>query len=307
MNKEKENKQKKYPVYKNDLLFKKMRNINADMALWYTDDLKDEYEKDFDNITARLKMCKENNFIYLDLSRLDLEKIPKLSSYSKFDELTNVKYLFLNDNKLTTCGDRLEYFPNLEVLDVSHNAISEVTFLPNTLKEFICTNNKINSLPSHKNLKILDCTSNKINDLGTYPKLKDLNCSNNKIKIIKSYDSITRLICRQNPLIEIQNQNILEDLDCSETLLNGKINGLPNLKGLICNHTKINDITSLSKLETLEIVNCKMKIPYLPKLKCLMCEKIKNDNDDIKLSNKLKIKNVVNDGSVLCIIFDSFE
>ena len=235
---------------------------------------------------------------------MELTKIPNLTEYTHFGEFKKIKYLFLNDNNLTNCGYRLDYFPNLEVLDISHNNITEITYLPINLKEFVCTNNKLKCLPSHNSIKILDCMSNMIEEIGSFIKLKDLNCSDNKIKQIKYFPLIKRLICRQNPITKIESLPLLEDLDCSETQIIGELNGLPSLKGLICNFTKINIISSLLNLETLEIINCKINIPFLPKLKYLLCNKLKNDEDDsIKLSSKLKIKNLIDEGSVMCIIF----
>lgn len=314
-NKEYTKNKKKYTIYENDLKFKNLRNIDPELAIWHTDELKEKYEKNFDNIGARLKMCKENDFTYLDLSRLELEKIPNLNRYVYFDELKKVKYLFLNDNKLSECGDRLEYFPNLEVLDVSFNKITNITFLPQKLKEFVCNNNELKSIPSHKLIETLDCMCNKIENIGEYANLKDLNCTNNKLKIIKSLNSLKRLICRENPITLIMSQQSLEQLDCSETKIVGEIDGFPKLTGLICNFTSITSISALVNLESLEIINCKMNVPFLPKLTYLLCNNYTASNtvsntassnkpeEFIMLSNKYKIKNVIAEGSSMCIIF----
>lgn len=293
---------KKYTVYENDLKFKNMRNIDPNLADWYNDDLKNKFNKDFDSVSARLKMCEANNFIYLDLSRLDLEKIPKLVTYSRYKELTKIKYLFLNDNKLTSCGKRLEDFIDLEVLDISYNFISEITFLPNKLKEFVCNNNKLIKLPSHESIEILDCMTNKIQTLGHYPKLKDLVCIDNNLNIIISYNLLKRLLCKQNLITEICPQPNLEQLDCSETKLVGKLSKFPKLTGLICNFTEISNISELINLESLEIVGCKMNVPYLKKLKCLLCD---NSEENISVSDKFKLANVISEGSSICCIFES--
>jgi Leucine-rich repeat (LRR) protein len=292
----------KYVVYKNDLKFKNMRNIDPTKADWYDDSLQNEFSKDFDNISARLKECKNGGFAYLDLSRLNLEKIPKLSGYVYYDQLIKIKYLFLNDNKLTECGERIKCFEQLKVLDISHNKISQITYLPDKLEELICHNNKLNTIQSHNSIKILDCMDNKIETLGEYPSLKDLLCINNKLTKIRSYQYLTRLICKQNPIYKIEQQPNLLQLDCSETQITGQINGFPNLTGLICNFTKVDSIAYMGKLETLEVVGCTMKVCYIKTLKCLLCDEKAGEN--IELSNKYKIKNAIKEGSSLCIIFE---
>lgn len=290
----------KYTVYENDLKFKRMRNIDPDLAEWHNDSVKENFEKDFDNITARLKECKNGGFSYLDLSRLGLEKVPKFTGYAHYNELVKIKYLFLNDNKLTTCGERLECFANLEVLDISFNNITEITFLPNKLKEFICHNNKLTRLPSHESIEILDCMTNEIEVLGKYDMLRDLICMENKLTFVISYRSLKRLICKQNPITEIHFQASLEQLDCSETKLSGKLEGFPKLNGLICNFTKITDITELTNLESLEVVGCKINVPYFKKLKCLLCN---YSGESVKLSNKYKIASYISEGNSLCCVF----
>lgn len=292
---------KKYVVYENDLKFKNMQNIDPDKAEWYDDSLKELFGKDFDTVKARLKECKNGGFNYLDLSRLNLEKMPKLTGYTYYDQLIKIKYLFLNDNNLTECGPRLNDFESLEVLDISHNKIENITYLPLTLTEFICHNNELQILQSHDKIKILDCMNNKIQTIGTYPNLKDLICINNNLKILQSYPSVERIICKQNPIETIENQPKLKLLDCSETKVKDKLDGMPNLTGLICNFTGIIDITSLKLLESLEIVGCSMNIPYIRTLKCLLCE---NAKDTIQISKKYKIKNIIAEGTSLCCIFD---
>jgi Leucine-rich repeat (LRR) protein len=300
---------KKYVVYENDLKYKNMRNINPEQAEWYDESVKKKYEQDFDSVSARLKNCKKCGYEYLDLSRLDLYVFPILENYINhdninYDKLTKIKYLFLNDNKLSSCGDEFKQFKNLEVLDISYNNISNVSsisYLSDTLKEFICTNNIIQELPSLKSLIILDCMTNKIKSLGKYPNLKDLICSENELKVINSYKSLKKLICRKNPLTTVYEQLSLEYLDCSETLMSGELLCMDNINGLICNHTKINNISNLKNLESLEIVGCDMNIPFLKKLKYLLCD----DNESIKLSNLYKLNNVISEGgSSLCLVFN---
>lgn len=292
----------KYVVYENDLKFKSMRNIDPNKAEWYDESVKNMFDKDFDTISARLKKSKDGDFIYLDLSRLNLEKIPKFTGYAHYDKLVKIKYLFINDNNLSECGDRLSCFENLEVLDISFNKISEISFLPKTLQELICHNNKLTQLQSHNTIKILDCMNNPIEKIGNYPKLVDLICIENKLTNLPTYPNVERIICKQNPLNDIEYQPNLKQLDCSETNLSGRLENYPNLIGLICNHTKISYVGNLDKLESLEIVGCRMKVSYIQTLKCLLCENLESD---IQLSTKFKIKSVISEGNSICCLFNN--
>jgi hypothetical protein len=293
------NTKKKYTVYENDLRFKTDRNINPDMADWDNDNVKNNFNKNLDTLESRLEITEKENFSYLDLSRLELTQIPNFNDYKNYDKLINIKYLFLNDNKLINCDNALQYFKNLEVLDISFNCIELITFLPTKLKEFICHNNKIVKIPSHENIKVLDCSNNKIKKLGEYPNVRDLICCDNNLTSIKQYNMLKTMTCKNNPIINFSIQPNLELLDCSNTKLTGKLNGLFKLNGLICNFTTISDITDLEKLESLEIEGCRMNIPYLEHIKCILF----SDDDDIKLSENLKIKNVIKNGNSICLIF----
>jgi Leucine-rich repeat (LRR) protein len=174
----------------------------------------------------------------------------------------------------------------LEVLDISCNLIKTIAFLPNTLKELVCHNNNLKSVPSHDYILKLDCSHNALSSLNTYSAIKDIICHDNQIKTIPTYHHINRLICRDNPVIHIDNQPSVESLDCSTTNLSGKLSNMPTLKYFICNDTKIDDISNLINLETLEILNCPiLKIPYLPKMKGLLYKNTQN----IMLSSKYKV------------------
>ena len=72
---------------------------------------------------------------------------------------------------------------SLLYLDISHNAITEITQLPpNTLTSLICFCNRLIVLPQLPyNLTELCCQSNELEYLPElYEKLTFVNCSNNK-------------------------------------------------------------------------------------------------------------------------------
>lgn len=301
---------KKYVVYNNDLKFEKSSQFNVDNVVWHTDDVQDNYNS-MNSINSspeskfnyRLDECVKNNFTYLDLSQLELEEFPieKLRKWKHFDELKNVKYLFINNNSLKTVRESdIKYFPNIEVLDISHNCITQIEYYPPTLKEFSCYNNKITELKSHETIEKLDCCDNRIKIIGSYDKLTSLLCDNNSLESIGEYRNLDRLICKNNPISKIKRQPNLTHLDCSDTKLVGNLPELPNLTHLICNNTKINDVTGLDKLQSLEIIQTDItKIPYISTLKDLLIKKQQN----IKLSSSYKIADHVKEHDKLFIIF----
>jgi hypothetical protein len=295
--------QKKYTVYDNDLKFKNLRKIDPDNVLWNHEDVKNNYfEKDFDTIKYRLKECYKNNFSYLDLSHLGLSKIPDLSKWKYFDYLKSTKFLFLNNNKLSkiTHND-IFCFSKLEVLDVSSNDIEKVEFLPVTLKEFVCHNNKLGELLSHDSIEKLDCSDNNICKLSKYPSLVDLLCYNNNLANISEYKKLTRLVCKNNPLEILAKQPSLIYLDCSTTKLTGKITDIPSVQYLICNYTKINDVSNFCFLETLEIIETDItKLPYIKTLKDLLFK----NSQEIQLPSSYKALEYVKEHDNSYIRFD---
>jgi len=279
--------EEKYVVYKNDLKFKNLRNIDPKKSIWDTEDVHDHYyNTDLDVLKYRLRECRKSKFTYLDLSHLGITEFPKLKKWKYYDELKNLKFLFLNNNKLTICDEALKKFTKLEVLDISTNQIKEITFFPKSLIEFVCHNNNLKRIPSHDNLKKLDCSSNKITELHSHQNLKDLICDHNRLEKIISYNNITRLVCSYNPLLTINTLNNATHLDCSNTKMSGRINDMPSLTHFICNFTKIDDISNLTTLQCLETLGGSItKIPYIDTLKDLLYR----DTQDIILASKYKI------------------
>ena len=90
-------KNNKYIVYEQDLIHK--QNIDPSKAIWNDDETEQKFhDENLNTIETRLSECEKNNFIYLDLSSLNLSETPNLSQYEHFSKLKNVKYLFLNNN-----------------------------------------------------------------------------------------------------------------------------------------------------------------------------------------------------------------
>lgn len=274
---------KKYIVYENDLKFQKFRNLDPEKIIWSIEDLeKKYYNENLDTPEYRYKECIEkNNQGYLDLSHLNLKKIPQVPKQISI----TIKYLFLNNNELEDLNG-IEQFVNLEVLDVSNNNLIYINNIPNTLLELTCRFNKINKLPILSKLKILDCTSNKITRLEYYPNIEILICQDNEIKNIPEYPFLKKLICRNNKLEIINSYEYLEYLDCSFNNI-VKINKCSILKDLLCRNNKLNSIPEeLFELKYLDIHDNYLNIlEFYPKLKELYC----NVDGIKKLSSKYKV------------------
>lgn len=280
--------EKKYVVYENDLKFRSNRNIDPEKADWFDEKTKKKYSTDQDNLEYRLRECQKSNFSFLDLSHLKLSDIPKLSN----EIFYKIKYLFLNDNNLENIGDNLNQFIDLEVLDISCNKIKQISKLPTTIKEFVCHNNKLETIPKHKHITKIDCSHNFINLLNEYPELKDIICHDNKLSNIPTYKNATRIICKNNPLTHIHDQPNVSYIDCSKTDIVKLVSSIPNLTHLVCNDTKINDVSNLKNLVVLEILGCNnlTKLPYLPNLQDLLFQ----NTIQLMIESKYKVEKCIN-------------
>lgn len=288
---------KKYKVYENDLKFKELREINPDDVEWNNINIKKNYNNiNCDNIEYRILECKNNNDTYLDLSNMNLTKLIVEDKY--INELVNVKYLFLNNNKLDKID--LSLFKYLEVLDISYNNLTEIINLPLTLRELCCNNNNLTFIESHNNLVRLECSNNKLIELNNYPNLELLKCENNRLINISSYPVLKKLYCMSNPLISIKENHLLEILNCSMTDITELIN-FSNLKELICTNSKLHTINKTNPLQYLEISHSAItKLDYFPKLK----DFIYANTTDLLISPKYKIKNYTKLKGHVIIVFE---
>jgi Leucine-rich repeat (LRR) protein len=98
----------------------------------------------------------------------------------------------------------------IEEIDLSHNNLSEVPYLPNTLLSFDCSFN-------HK-IEIIYLSENII----------ELNCNHCNVKEIEINDVIEVLLCDYNPISNLGYlPNCLEKISCKYTKIK-KLENIPN-------------------------------------------------------------------------------
>lgn len=266
---------RKFIVYETDLKYRKQREIeNPDKICFSTDEVEFKYNNvDCDSLEYRISQVRKDKYDYLDLSGMNLKKIPQLTNYSNYDGIRLVKFLFINNNSLSNIDNIFDIFTNLEVLDISDNNIKNIPRIPNTLKELCCFNNKLELLPrGGKYLEILLCKNNSIFDIPHYKNLIQLECDNNKITNLKIYEKLKTLTCCNNPLTFINSSKTLEMLDCSDTTLTCNLEDFTGLKHLICINTNVTSISKeMTNIESLDIRNSSIKhIPFFRRLKKLI-------------------------------------
>jgi Leucine-rich repeat (LRR) protein len=265
---------RKYTIYRNDLKYRRNRNLNSEKIIWDEDKLKYLFENiNLDSLEYRLYECKKSDMNNLDLNNMDLCEL-NLSEIP--DEIIdNVKCLFIAENDLEYLPD-LTNFKKLEILEIGNNMISELGKLPTTLQELSCRGNRLSSLPDPAecpNLIRIDCTNNEITEILRYPKLKNLVCSSNKISTIPNLGMLEILICNNNIINYIDKCDNLRYLDCSMNKL-VKLNDYKILVDLICSGNNIGELIPYSNLKYLEIFNTNINaIHYMEKLQELFCDK----------------------------------
>jgi Leucine-rich repeat (LRR) protein len=222
------------------------------------------------------KLLKCNT--YLDLSNM------KLKEFKYMEIMKDVKYLFLNNNELTDID--VSKLTKLEVLDVSHNKLKSILYLPSSLVELCCFHNMIENIDNNNNLLKLDCSNNLLKKINIFNKLTILKCEFNKLEKIKTFNNLLKLYCNNNPINDIQPQPKLIYLNCSHTNLTKLLGGIPKIITLICNNTYIENLEENLLLEYLEISGSKIEqLEYYPKLK----DFIYNYNVKLMIDNRYEI------------------
>jgi Leucine-rich repeat (LRR) protein len=166
----------------------------------------------------------------------------------------------------------LEYFTNLQTLNISNNNIKRIPALPSTLKTLQCVNsgftvlptlpsalevlickgNKLTALPDlPSTLNYLDCYDNRLTSLPTLPNsLAILYCASNPLSNLPSLPaSLTTLYCFKNNLTALPAlPNSMVYLNCGNNNLSLLPNLPPYLVALVCSTNP--NLTCLPRLPT---------------------------------------------------------
>lgn len=163
--------------------------------------------------------------------------------FNAIQELDTSCLAIVNEVKLTAYGgivnvDGLQYFDNLDTLNLSQNQISTFPSFPSNLRFINTYDCQLSSLPSLPNsLKVLYCNQNNLNALPLLPSgLEVLSIDHNFFSVLPQLpNNLKELICRDNQITQlpILPPTLLE-LDCSTNLLTS-LPALPNqLYSLYC-------------------------------------------------------------------------
>lgn len=206
----------------------------------------------------------------------------------------------------------IEYFSNLEYIDVSYNKLTSLDLSHSPLlKEVYVNGNSLQSLDLSGigDLETLDCSSNKLGTLNVSEAthLKSLICSSNNLGTlnIKNNKELTELQCSSNNLasLDLKNNTALEVLYCRKNSLNVlNVSMLPNLKELDCSNNNISSL-NLYKNTHLENLYCSsnslMSLGISANTALLILDCSKNSITAIDLSRNILVETLDCSGNAL--------
>jgi Leucine-rich repeat (LRR) protein len=236
-------------------------------------------------IEIRIDNCRKDNYVHLDLSNLQLQKIPSLP----YDIFNKVSVCILTENELSDINN-IDHFKKLKVLDVGHNYLAHIKSLPQTLEEFVCPRNQLTDLSCILNcphIERIDFTDNLITEIPPLSNLKIVYGAHNKLTHIKTMNSLQKLICHNNCVHQIDYCPELVYLDARNNMI-AKIDSFPKLKQLYINNNKLTVLNNLCSLEYLECIhNYVEKIMYFENVFEILCD-IYVDKEFVNISSKYK-------------------
>lgn len=245
--------------------------------------LKDEFFKSQCSANVRLSISDGNN----DLTTDYIQMVPWTTDVISFADAGFKAYCVENfdtdgdgeisedEAKVVTAIDcslanltslvGIEYFSNLETIDVSCNKLTSLD-LSNSpkLSQVLVNNNSLQSLTLSglSKLVTLDCSSNKLGsiDVSECESLESLKCNANHIGTLnlKNNKALTELQCNNNAIaqLNLKNNVRLETLYCRKndiSVLN--VTGQAHLKNLDCSNNALTSLNVYKNVE-LETINC---------------------------------------------------
>jgi Leucine-rich repeat (LRR) protein len=281
-------------VYRADIKFKKNQNINVDNVEWADESIKYDYlNVDTDSINYRMLESNKTKWTFLDLSNMTSTCFEELQNHQDYENIApNIVDLFINDSELTELPD-ISHFTKLETLDISNNNIKILPKLPSNLNELSCCNNKIEIIEQFfSRLQILMANNNRLVSIY-YPRtLKRLEINDNpNITTIPKLTNLNRLLCNNTRIVELSDFPNLIVLDCINSSV-ATLGKIPNIKELFIHNTMIQsiDVTNMNQLEEIYASNCNL-------ISLDYCPSLEllvvNLDQNIKLSREYKVKNMV--------------
>lgn len=276
-----------YPVYRNDISYKSLQNIDPSRAIWQDKDVENDFHIDTDSLEYRIKMCRHEKYDNIDLSRLSQKLVTDFfdSDFYKKHK-THILHLFMSYSKIHTLPDISE-MTSLETLDISNNEVTIIPNLPPSITEVIANNNKLSYFTNcAPNLLRLDLSNNQLTKLGKYDNLYKLYIRNNKLHSLYCvYPRLKELICCKNPISQLPDMPQLVYLECSDTSVH-QIFDYMNLKYIIANKSTLSKIDRVPRLETLEIIDSNItNLNYFPSLESILI----SANSKIHVSHEYRI------------------
>jgi hypothetical protein len=279
-------------VYRNDIKYKRYRDVDPEKAIWDDDVKMDYHDKDTDSIKYRLEECEREKYETLDISHMNENCFEELFANHTFNRIKNkIHHLFAKECQLVELPD-LSTLSSMITLDISKNRIRKMPKLPESIEELIVNDNELTEINNFM------------------PRLKRFNGSNNKIKIFNyqdSQNSLESIYLTNNPIdnvpilnnlyyLNVSSTNIkeiyqmkrLKTLECSKTHIT-KIPCMNSLECLICNSSKVNDISELKSLQSLEMVNTPIpRVHYMKQLDAITY----HHDSNVEISKQYVIKYV---------------
>lgn len=282
---------KKYVVYRNDIKYKKHRNIDINKAIWNDDVKIDFLEKNTDMIEYRLEECKREKYNLLDLSNMPCDEVMKIFTNDEFRRIEKkIQHMFINNSELTELPD-LTTMTSLLTLDISSNNILILPQLPGTIEELIANNNKLTTISQvYPNLKRFDIAKNNVDNIIYSPNIESLKIYENPIKTIIQLNKVKFMDISDTNILKIFPFPELNWLECVNTKIQ-HIPRMPKLETLLCQRSMISMIDIQPSIKTIEIVGSKVcTLDYMKTLETLVVSHDDNEQKMVKLSNKYKMK-----------------
>ena len=169
------------------------------------------------------------------------------------------------ENKYISNLSGLQFFPNLKVLNCSHNRLTKLDVSKNTvLQELVCWENQLTSLDVSQNtaLQELACFENQLTslDVSQNPALQKLNCGHNRLTSldVSQNTALQELACFENQLtsLDVSQNPALQKLNCGHNRLTSlDVSKNTELTYLKCSYNRLTEL-DVSKNTELTYLDC---------------------------------------------------